>query len=436
MLEHAEVFGNLYGTPRAPVEAAIGARAGRALRRGLAGRPADPQLVPARRGGLDLHPAAVDRRAREPAARPRPGQRRRWWPSAWRSRATRSATGPNTTTCWSTRTCAQCEAELRAIIAAERLRRDRRPELMGLVRRLNRGIRGAADMSLYALDGVAPELPADGDCLGGAGRAADRPGACWTRAPRSGSTRCCAATTSRSWSGEGSNVQDGCVCHTDIGFPLTIGADCTIGHMAILHGCTIGEGSLVGMGATVLNGAVIGQGRAGRRRRAGHRGQGDPRRRAGGRPAGQGGARPDAGGDRRPRARSAARLPRQHGALQGRASASAGLTRRCASSAERLAEARLEPVAGGRRAPGAAARTARRRAAARRRGAPSVTCAQSSAGGAVRRPSTASVIAAVGQADPHRAAHRQALLEAEDREIDEPRQRPRQVAAAAPPRRR
>ena len=60
--------------------------------------------------------------------------------------------------------------------------------------------------------------------------------------------------------GEGSNVQDACVCHTDMGFPLTIGPDCTIGHMAILHGCTVGAGSLVGMGATVLNGAVIGRG--------------------------------------------------------------------------------------------------------------------------------------------------------------------------------
>jgi carbonic anhydrase/acetyltransferase-like protein (isoleucine patch superfamily) len=45
-----------------------------------------------------------------------------------------------------------------------------------------------------------------------------------------------------------------------MGFPLTIGAGCTIGHAAILHGCTIGDGSLVGMGATVLNGAVIGRG--------------------------------------------------------------------------------------------------------------------------------------------------------------------------------
>lgn len=59
--------------------------------------------------------------------------------------------------------------------------------------------------------------------------------------------------------GAGSNVQENCVLHTDIGFPLTIGAGCTIGHKAMLHGCTIGANSLIGMGATVLNGAVIGQ---------------------------------------------------------------------------------------------------------------------------------------------------------------------------------
>ncbi len=60
--------------------------------------------------------------------------------------------------------------------------------------------------------------------------------------------------------GEGSNIQENCVLHTDIGYPLTIGAHCTIGHKAMLHGCTIGEGALIGMGATVLNGAVIGKG--------------------------------------------------------------------------------------------------------------------------------------------------------------------------------
>ena len=60
--------------------------------------------------------------------------------------------------------------------------------------------------------------------------------------------------------GQGSNVQESCVLHTDIGFPLVIGANCTIGHKAMLHGCTIGEGSLIGMGAAVLNGARIGRG--------------------------------------------------------------------------------------------------------------------------------------------------------------------------------
>jgi carbonic anhydrase/acetyltransferase-like protein (isoleucine patch superfamily) len=59
--------------------------------------------------------------------------------------------------------------------------------------------------------------------------------------------------------GARSNVQDGSLLHTDPGFPLTIGPDCTIGHHAILHGCTIGENSLIGMGATLLNGARIGR---------------------------------------------------------------------------------------------------------------------------------------------------------------------------------
>lgn len=60
--------------------------------------------------------------------------------------------------------------------------------------------------------------------------------------------------------GAGSNIQENCVLHTDMGFPLVIGADCTIGHKAMLHGCTIGDGSLIGMGATILNGARIGRG--------------------------------------------------------------------------------------------------------------------------------------------------------------------------------
>jgi carbonic anhydrase/acetyltransferase-like protein (isoleucine patch superfamily) len=58
--------------------------------------------------------------------------------------------------------------------------------------------------------------------------------------------------------GEATNIQEGALLHTDMGAPLSIGAGCTIGHKAILHGCTIGENSLVGMGATILNHARIG----------------------------------------------------------------------------------------------------------------------------------------------------------------------------------
>jgi carbonic anhydrase/acetyltransferase-like protein (isoleucine patch superfamily) len=59
--------------------------------------------------------------------------------------------------------------------------------------------------------------------------------------------------------GAGSNVQENAVLHTDMGYPLTIGTNCTVGHKAMLHGCTIGDGTLIGMGATVLNGAKIGK---------------------------------------------------------------------------------------------------------------------------------------------------------------------------------
>lgn len=59
--------------------------------------------------------------------------------------------------------------------------------------------------------------------------------------------------------GEGSNVQDGAILHTDPGFPLNIGSHVTIGHKVMLHGCTIGDNSLVGINAVVLNGAVIGK---------------------------------------------------------------------------------------------------------------------------------------------------------------------------------
>ena len=59
--------------------------------------------------------------------------------------------------------------------------------------------------------------------------------------------------------GEGSNVQEACVLHTDLGKPLTVGKNVTVGHQVTLHGCTIGDGSLIGIGSVVLNGAVIGK---------------------------------------------------------------------------------------------------------------------------------------------------------------------------------
>ena len=59
--------------------------------------------------------------------------------------------------------------------------------------------------------------------------------------------------------GDHSNVQDGCVLHTDLGAPLTIGSYCTIGHKAVLHGCEIGDNSLIGMGAIILNHAKVGR---------------------------------------------------------------------------------------------------------------------------------------------------------------------------------
>ena len=57
--------------------------------------------------------------------------------------------------------------------------------------------------------------------------------------------------------GDRTNIQEGAMCHSDPGSPLTIGADVTVGHHAILHGCTVGDRTLIGMGATVLNNAVI-----------------------------------------------------------------------------------------------------------------------------------------------------------------------------------
>ena len=110
---------------------------------------------------------------------------------------------------------------------------------------------------IWTLDGIRPEIDADAWVAPDAnviGRVRLASGASvWFGATLRGDMEPIAV-------GRGSNVQENCVLHTDMGFPLTIGADCTIGHKAMLHGCTIGDGTLVGMGATILNGAVIGRG--------------------------------------------------------------------------------------------------------------------------------------------------------------------------------
>lgn len=59
--------------------------------------------------------------------------------------------------------------------------------------------------------------------------------------------------------GRGSNIQDGTVMHTDPANPCTLGANVTVGHMAMLHGCRIGDGCLIGIGATLLNGSRVGK---------------------------------------------------------------------------------------------------------------------------------------------------------------------------------
>ena len=112
-------------------------------------------------------------------------------------------------------------------------------------------------MPVYSLDGVAPQLD-DPDSVWIApdaqviGRVVlGRDVGIWFGAALRGDNETIAI-------GAGSNVQELTVMHTDLGFPLTIGEGCTIGHRAILHGCTIGDNSLVGMGAIVLNGARIG----------------------------------------------------------------------------------------------------------------------------------------------------------------------------------
>ncbi|MGE3830095.1 MAG: gamma carbonic anhydrase family protein [Parvibaculaceae bacterium] len=113
-------------------------------------------------------------------------------------------------------------------------------------------------MASFSLDGVSPDLPPQGEYWIAPSAAVigriklERDASVWFGATLRGDNELILI-------GEGSNVQDGCVLHTDMGAPLTVGANCTIGHQAILHGCTVGDNSLIGMGACILNYAQIGR---------------------------------------------------------------------------------------------------------------------------------------------------------------------------------
>jgi carbonic anhydrase/acetyltransferase-like protein (isoleucine patch superfamily) len=112
-------------------------------------------------------------------------------------------------------------------------------------------------MPIYALDGVAPELPADGQywiapnaVVIGRVRLLKN-ASVWFGAVLRGDNDWITV-------GENSNVQDNSICHADPGQPTTIGANVTVGHNVILHSTTVGDNSLVGMGSTLLNRSRIG----------------------------------------------------------------------------------------------------------------------------------------------------------------------------------
>ncbi len=113
-------------------------------------------------------------------------------------------------------------------------------------------------MTLYSLNGEAPQTPDDGDYWVAPGAhvigkvVLGSGSSIWFGSTLRGDNEVITI-------GAGANVQENTVMHTDMGYPLTIGAGCTIGHKAMLHGCILGDNTLIGMGATVLNGARIGK---------------------------------------------------------------------------------------------------------------------------------------------------------------------------------
>ncbi len=113
-------------------------------------------------------------------------------------------------------------------------------------------------MAIYEIDGVGPDLPATGNY--------------WVAQSAEVMGRVVLKENASIWYGcvlrgdndpiiigENSNIQDLCVLHTDIGFPIVVGANVTVGHRVILHACTVGDDTLIGMGSTILNRAKIGR---------------------------------------------------------------------------------------------------------------------------------------------------------------------------------
>jgi carbonic anhydrase/acetyltransferase-like protein (isoleucine patch superfamily) len=111
-------------------------------------------------------------------------------------------------------------------------------------------------MAIYELDGLAPELPADGQYY--VAENATLIGKI-RLAPDASVWFGCLLRGDSEWItvGQGSNVQDNSTLHADPGKPMTLGKRCTVGHNVILHGCTIEDDVLIGMGAIVMNGALI-----------------------------------------------------------------------------------------------------------------------------------------------------------------------------------
>ena len=111
-------------------------------------------------------------------------------------------------------------------------------------------------MALYELDGLTPQVAAsawvadNAQVIGNVVLAEDS--SVWFGVTLRGDTETITV-------GRGSNIQDGSVLHADVGFPMTVGENVTVGHQVMLHGCSIGDGSLIGIGAVVLNGAKIGK---------------------------------------------------------------------------------------------------------------------------------------------------------------------------------